>query len=152
MNRRGDTHADGTQIGKQCPHCTDITETHIHALVECSLNKELAAKLTFNINLEIKKTTSTLRRRGKEDASTLEAHLEGTRTQTYKIRKGWSIKYTDKHGRETITEQGPRNNACVPCVAGEPCVAGCVPCVVVFMSRDGACVSCDVDCVQCDGV
>ena len=106
-NRRGDKHADGTQIGKQCPHCTDITETHIHALVECSLNKELAAKLTFNINLEIRKTSSTLMRRGKEDASTLEAHLEGTRTQPYKIRKGWSTKYTDKHGRETITGQGP---------------------------------------------
>ena len=106
-HKRKDTHADGTPVAPQCPHCPKEIETHEHALLDCPNNTENAHRLAYDLNHTIRATTSTLFRRGTQDAAHLRAFMSSQSTAVYKIVKGWTTSYKDTHGRTVHTGQGP---------------------------------------------
>ena len=46
-HRRGDVHADGTQLEPACPNCPQLVNTHIHAIADCPLLHHHAAQLAL---------------------------------------------------------------------------------------------------------
>ena len=81
-HRRGDTHADGTQIEPACPNCTHPIENHIHAIADCPRLQHHAAQLAFDINNTTRTTSSTLIKKGNRDAAWLQQQNSNLRTTT----------------------------------------------------------------------
>ena len=106
-NRRKDTHADGSLITADCPHCPGTIESHVHALTQCTATRHLLPKLLYRTNQAIRNTASTLHKRGTSDAAWLQSLLQQQHTHTFTLKQGWKTTLTDKHGRVTPTGHGP---------------------------------------------
>ena len=106
-NRRKDTHADGSLITADCPHCPGTVESHVHALAQCTATRHLLPKLLYRANQAIRNTASTLHKRGTSDAAWLQSLLQRQHTHTFTLKQGWKTTLTDKHGRVTPTGHGP---------------------------------------------
>ena len=106
-NRRKDTQTDGEVISADCPHCPGIVESHIHTLTQCSATKHMTPRLMYRVNQAIRYTASTLHKKGTKDAAWLQSALQQQHPRTFTLKQGWKTAYTDKHGRDTATGQGP---------------------------------------------
>ena len=106
-SRRGDTHADGSPVDPQCPHCPTEIETHEHALIHCPHHAANRLQLLYKVNSDIRATTSTLYKQGMQDAGRLSELLDHTVAPTFLLTEGWQTRYTDKHGRKIVTGKGP---------------------------------------------
>ena len=93
-----DKHADNSPVAPHCPHCPTETETHEHALVDCPHNTSSRCTLLYEVNLAIRKTTSTLYRQGMQDVGRLSTLLAQTTNHPFLLTDGWKTWYTDKHG------------------------------------------------------
>jgi hypothetical protein len=107
-SRRGDKHTDGSPVALHCPHCPTETETHEHALINCSHHAFNRLQLLYEVTLSIRNTTSTLYKQGMQDAGRISALLDQTTAPTFLLTDGWRTWYTDKHGRNTETGRGPK--------------------------------------------
>jgi hypothetical protein len=87
-HKRNDMHEDGTSVSPHCPHCPTETETHVRALLACPHNTVAAHRIAYDLNRTIRTTTSTLFRRGTQDAAHIRAYLTSQSTPPYKLRIG----------------------------------------------------------------
>ena len=100
------------QTTPQWPH-TALTaprrQKHTNTLWSTArITHPAALQLLYEVNLAIRKTTSTLYRQGMKAAGKLSTLLAQTTDHTFLLTDGWKTWYTDKHGRKSETGRGPK--------------------------------------------